>query len=174
VLAINAFFFALELITGFISNSMGLMADSLDMLADSIVYGMALWAAGGSVMRKKKIALFAGYFQLILAMLGFIEVIRRFVGLEATPDCLIMVVVSVFALLANALCLYLLQKSKSKEVHIQASMIFTSSDVFVNLGVMVAALLVFITQTPYPDILIGSIVFVIVGKGAIKILKLSR
>ena len=174
VLAINAFFFALELITGFISNSMGLMADSLDMLADSIVYGMALWAAGGSVVRKKTIALFAGYFQLVLAMLGFIEVIRRFVGLEATPDCLIMVVVSVFALLANALCLYLLQKSKSKEVHIQASMIFTSSDVFVNLGVMVAALLVFITQSPYPDILIGSIVFVIVGKGAIKILKLSR
>jgi Co/Zn/Cd efflux system component len=174
VLAINAFFFALELITGYISNSMGLVADSLDMLADSIVYGMALWAAGGSVMRKKKIALFAGYFQLLLAILGFTEVVRRFMGSEAPPNYLMMVFVSVFALMANALCLYLLQKSKSKEAHIQASMIFTSGDVFVNLGVMAAALMVYLTQSPYPDIIIGSIVFVIVGRGAIQILKLAR
>lgn len=54
VLAINFFFFALELTTGFISTSMGLIADSLDMLADSIVYGLALFAVGGSMTRKKK------------------------------------------------------------------------------------------------------------------------
>ncbi len=54
VLAINFFFFALELTTGFISNSMGLVADSLDMLADSIVYGLALFAVGGTMTRKKE------------------------------------------------------------------------------------------------------------------------
>ncbi|KKX49171.1 hypothetical protein L950_0216910 [Sphingobacterium sp. IITKGP-BTPF85] len=32
---------------------MGLVADSLDMLADSIVYGLALFAVGGSMIRKK-------------------------------------------------------------------------------------------------------------------------
>jgi cation transport ATPase len=60
VLAINFFFFALELMTGFISNSMGLVADSLDMLADSIVYGLALFAVGGTMTRKKNIAKSAG------------------------------------------------------------------------------------------------------------------
>ena len=37
VLAINFFFFALEILMGFLANSMGLVADSLDMLADSLV-----------------------------------------------------------------------------------------------------------------------------------------
>lgn len=174
VLAINALFFGIELITGFVSHSMGLIADSLDMLADSIVYGMALWAVGGSTARKKSIAMYAGYFQLILALLGFTEVIRRFWGMREIPDYQTMVTVSAFALIANALCLYLLQKSKSKEVHIRASMIFTSSDVLVNLGVMIAAGLVYLLNSRYPDIVVGTVVFIVVGLGALKILKLSR
>ena len=48
VLIINFFFFALEILAGFIANSMGLIADSLDMLADSIVYGLSLFAVGGT------------------------------------------------------------------------------------------------------------------------------
>lgn len=40
VLIINFSFFIIEMTTGWISRSMGLVADSLDMLADSIVYGL--------------------------------------------------------------------------------------------------------------------------------------
>lgn len=174
VLAINLLFFVLEMITGFISNSMGLVADSLDMLADSIVYGLALFAVGGSMALKNKIAKSAGYFQLLLAFLGLVEVIRRFVGLETVPAFQTMIIISILALIGNGLCLYLLQKSKSKEVHIQASMIFTSNDVIINLGVIIAGVLVYLTNSKYPDLIVGLIVFYIVGKGAIKILKLSK
>lgn len=174
VLAINFFFFALEITTGFISNSMGLVADSLDMLADSIVYGLALFAVGGTAIRKKNIAKSAGYFQLLLALFGFVEVIRRFIGLEELPTFQTMIVISILALIGNGLCLYLLQKSKSKEVHMQASMIFTSNDVIVNLGVIVAGGLVYLTNSKYPDLIVGTIVFAIVGQGAYRILKLSK
>lgn len=54
VLIINFFFFVLEILTGFIAGSMGLVADSLDMLADSIVYGLALFVVGETVSRKKE------------------------------------------------------------------------------------------------------------------------
>ena len=174
VLAINFFFFALELTTGFISNSMGLVADSIDMLADSIVYGLALFAVGGKLTTKKNIAKSAGYFQLTLALFGFIEVIRRFVGLETIPAFQTMIIISTLALIGNGLCLYLLQKSKSKEAHMQASMIFTSNDVIANLGVIVAGGLVYVTNSNYPDLIIGTIVFFIVGQGALKIVKLSK
>jgi Co/Zn/Cd efflux system component len=174
VLAINFFFFTLELITGFIANSMGLVADSLDMLADSIVYGLALFAVGGTITRKKNIAKAAGIFQLILAIFGFAEVIRRFVGLEEMPVFQTMIIISILALIANGLCLYLLQKSKSKEAHMQASMIFTSNDIIINLGVIVAGGLVYLTNSKYPDLIVGTIVFFIVGQGAFKILKLSK
>ena len=174
VLIINFLFFAIEMVTGIISNSMGLIADSLDMLADSIVYGLALIAVGGTIIRKKNIAKFAGYFQIVLALIGFIEVIRRFLGVEKMPDFQTMIFVSIAALVANVICLYLLQKRKSKEAHMQASMILTSNDIIINSGVITAGLLVNWLNSAYPDLIIGAIVFIIVARGAYRILQLSK
>jgi Co/Zn/Cd efflux system component len=174
VLAINFAFFIIELTTGFISKSMGLVADSLDMLADSFVYAMSLFAVGGTLTRKKRIAKLAGYFQITLATMGFVEVIRRFIGVEELPDFSTMIVVSFLALIANTICLYILQKSKSKEAHMQASMIFTSNDVIINLGVIIAGVLVLWSKSSIPDLIIGAIVFILVIQGAIRILKLGK
>jgi len=175
VLAINFAFFLVEMTTGLISKSMGLVADSLDMLADSFVYGISLLAVGRTLTEKKRIAKLAGYFQITLAMIGFIEVIRRFLGTEKLPDFTTIIFVSILALIANGICLYLLQKAKSKEeAHIKASMIFTSNDVVINLGVIVAGLLVNWLNSSYPDLIIGIIVFVLVIQGATRILKLGK
>jgi len=174
VLVINFAFFIIEMTTGLISKSMGLVADSLDMLADSFVYGISLFAVGGTLIRKKKIAKLAGYFQIVLASIGFVEVLRRFFGNEQLPDFSTMIVVSIFALIANGICLYILQQSKSKEeVHMKASMIFTSNDVIINFGVIIAGLLVSWLDSNKPDLIIGTIVFVLVFQGAIRILKLG-
>lgn len=174
ILTINFTFFVIEMTTGLISKSMGLVADSLDMLADSFVYGISLIAVGASTTKKKKIARLAGYFQIILALIGFMEVLRRFFGAERLPDFSTMIIVSIFALIANGICLYLLQKSKSKEAHMQASMIFTSNDIIINLGVIMAGLLVLWSNSGTPDLIIGAIVFILVVQGALRILKLGR
>lgn len=172
VLIINAFFFLLEIITGFLADSMGLVADSLDMLADAIVYGLSLYAVGSLIETKKKIAHASGYFQMTLAVLGFVEVIRRFSGFGDVPAFQTMIIISLFALAGNSISLYILQKSKSKEAHIQASMIFTSNDVIANIGVVAAGIVVYFTGSKIPDLTIGSIVFLLVGRGALRILKL--
>ncbi|MFD0990856.1 cation transporter [Mariniflexile jejuense] len=175
VLIINFTFFLIEITSGIISKSMGLVADSMDMLADAFVYGISLYAVGGSLIKKKRIAKLAGYFQIILAFLGFIEVLRRFFETEKLPNFSTMLIVSVLALIANAICLFLLQKSKSKEeAHMKASMIFTSNDVIINLGVILAALLVNWLNSNKPDLIIGSIVFVLVTIGALRILKIAK
>ncbi len=173
VLSINFLFFIIEMTTGLISKSMGLVADSLDMLADSFVYGISLFAVGGTLIRKRRIAKLAGYFQILLAVMGFGEVLRRFFEAEQLPNFTTMIMVSVFALIANGICLYLLQKSKSKEeAHMKASMIFTSNDVIINLGVIVAGFLVNVLNSNKPDLIIGTIVFILVIQGARRILKL--
>lgn len=174
VLIINFTFFIIEMSTGLISKSMGLVADSLDMLADSFVYGLSLIAVGGTVLKKKRIAKYAGYFQITLAIIGIVEVIRRFLGYEALPVFSTMIIVSVFALIANGICLYLLQKSKSQEAHMRASMIFTSNDIIINLGVITAGVLVNWLHSGIPDLIIGIIVFGLVIQGAFRILKLSK
>ncbi len=175
ILGINFAFFLIEMTTGLISKSMGLVADSLDMLADSFVYGISLFAVGGTLTRKKSIAKVAGYFQITLSIIGFVEVLRRFFGAEKLPDFSTMIIVSIFALIANGICLYLLQKSKSKEeAHMKASMIFTSNDVIINLGVITAGVLVNWLNSNKPDLIIGTIVFALVIQGAIRILKLGK
>lgn len=175
VLGINFAFFLIEMTTGLISKSMGLVADSLDMLADSFVYGISLLAVGGTLIKKKQIAKLAGYFQITLAIIGFLEVLRRFFGADKLPDFQTMIIVSVFALIANGICLYILQKSKGKEeAHMKASVIFTSNDVIINLGVIIAGFLVNWLSSDKPDLIIGTIVFVLVIQGAFRILKLSK
>ena len=172
VLCVNFAFFAIEVTTGLISKSMGLIADSLDMLADSFVYGVSIFAVGGTLARKKRIAKLAGYFQIALAVLGFIEVLRRFFGSGELPNFTTMIIISIFALIANGVCLYLLQQSKNhEEAHMKASMIFTSNDIIINLGVIIAGVLVNWLNSNKPDLIIGIIVFALVIQGAKRILK---
>lgn len=174
VLGINVVFFVIEMTTGWISSSMGLVADSLDMLADSIVYGLSLLAVGAAVARKKKVAKISGYFQMGLALLGFLEVLRRFFTESGTPLFHWMIIISILALAGNLVTLWLINKAKSNEAHMQASSIFTSNDIIVNGGVILAGVLVYLLESKWPDLVIGGIVFAFVIRGAIRILNLSK
>ena len=78
--------------------------------------------------------------------------------------------VSVVALAANAYCLVLLSRQKNREVHIQASWIFTRSDVVANSGVILAAIVVFLSQSRWPDLIVGAGISLFVLYGGISIL----
>ncbi len=172
VFAINALFFVAEGLAGWWAQSMGLVADGLDMLADAIVYGLSLSAIGQVAARKRRIAHLSGYFQLALAAIGFAEVLRRVFVAGAPPEPLTMALVSAFALAGNLTCLYLLRRAKDGEAHMQASWIFTSNDAKANVGVILAAGLVALTGNSWPDLVVGAFIFVLVIRGAARILKL--
>jgi Co/Zn/Cd efflux system component len=174
VLAINAAFFVIEITFGLLYRSMGLAADSLDMMADALVYGMSLTVVGAAVARKKRVALWSGLLEFLPAILGLAEVIRRFTGAEIMPDFRAMIAISLLALAANSVCLWLLQRMKSSDAHIRASVIFSANDVIINIGVIVAGLLVWLLDSRLPDLIVGVAVFLIVLRGAVKMLKLSR
>jgi Co/Zn/Cd efflux system component len=123
---------------------------------------------------KKKVAKFSGYFQMGLALLGFSEVLRRFLSESETPLFEWMIAVALLALIGNLVSLWLINKAKSDEAHMQASAIFTSNDIIVNGGVILAGVLVFWFDSKLPDLIIGAIVFSFVIRGAIKILQLSK
>ena len=173
-LLINAGFFVAELIAGLIGRSMGLVADSLDMLADASVYALSLLAIGAAVDRKQRLARGSGYLQLGLAFAGLIEVLRRFVTSEALPNVSTMIVISALALMGNVATLLILKRARSDEVHFQASWIFTANDIKVNTLVIVAAIVVAITDNAAADLIAGGAIFIIVANGARRILALAR
>ena len=174
VLLINFILFITELIVGFFAGSMGVVADSLDMLADALVYGMSIMAIITPKIKKRNVAKISAYLQMALALIGIAEVIRRFIGLDIETNFVYMIIVSSIALVGNAICVYLLQKLSSKEAHIRASLIFSANDVLINIGVIFSAIFVSLFNSNYPDLIIGIFIFILVLKGAYRIYSLSK
>ena len=173
LLAINTSMFVFEIILGFIAQSSGLIADSMDMFADAAVYGVSLYAVGKAVALQYKAARISGYTQIALAAFALLEVVRRYFG-GSDPDSSSMVWVSLIALIANVTCLMLITRHRNDGVHMKASLIFSANDVIANLGVILAGCLVYFFESSVPDLVIGLIIAVVVLRGGFAILKISK
>lgn len=169
LLIINAAMFVSELIIGLIADSSSVIADSIDMLADCLVYGISLFAVGAASFVKIRAARASGWFQIALAVSILVDVGRRAI-FGSEPSSLLMFGISIVALAANAYCLILLSRQKNREVHIQASWIFTRSDVVANSGVIFAAIIVYFSQNSWPDLIVGAGISFFVVYGGLSIL----
>ncbi|NJO80093.1 MAG: cation transporter [Cyanobacteria bacterium RM1_2_2] len=172
LLVINAVMFLLESTTGFLARSTALVADSLDMFADATIYGIALYAVGRSQTAKHRAAFVSGMFQIGLALLVLVDVVRRFV-VGSEPEPAWMVGIGLVALAANIACLSLIAKHRRGEIHMRASWIFSKNDVIANLGVISAGVLVSLLRTRLPDLVIGLLVTGLVFRGGVAILQQS-
>ena len=171
LLAINAVLFLVEIVAGWLAQSTGLIADSLDMLADAFVYGLALWAVGRASAAKLRAAHASGVLQALLAAGVFFDVARRWVTGSA-PEPPAMIGISALALAGNVSCLLLLARHRHGGAHMKASWIFSTNDVLANLGVMAAGALVAATSSRLPDLVVGTLVAALVLLGAVRILRL--
>ncbi|MEM0514074.1 cation transporter [Pseudoalteromonas sp. YIC-827] len=170
LLGINATMFVIEMGIGLLADSTALIADSLDMLADAVVYGVALYAIGKSLLHKANAARISGFFQMALGLLIIIDIVRRSIyGSE--PVSGLMMAMGAVALVANVICLVIIRKQRNEEVHMRASWIFSANDVIANLGVVFAGVLVFWLDSRWPDLFIGVIVSCVVLRGAKMILE---
>ena len=171
LLAINALMFLVEIVVGWIAQSTGLIADSLDMFADAAVYGVSLYAVGRAPATKVRAARLAGLLQLALAAGLLAEVGRRYVA-GSEPQSGLMIGISLVALAANIACLVMVARQRDRGAHMKASYIFSATDVFANLGVIVAGALVWWTGSRLPDLVIGAAIGFVVLLGARRILAL--
>ncbi len=172
VFIINMLMFGVELVFGWIADSSGLLADSLDMLADSAVYGIALWAVGRAASFQRTAARLSGWLQLALAVGVLAEVARRaFMG--SLPEPPMIMGIAILALIANVISMLLLARQREQGAHMRASWIFTTNDVIANIGVIIAGVLVSLTSSAIPDLVVGTLIGLLVLRGALRILKLK-
>ena len=170
LLAINATMFCLELAAGILANSTALLADSLDMLADATIYGIALYAVGKGDLVKRRAAFASAILQGVLGLFVVGEVVRHFLyGSE--PTSLVMIAVGGVALAANASCLWLLRDQRRGEVHMRASWIFTRTDALANLGTIIAGGFVLGTGSALPDLIVGAAISLVVLRGSFEIIR---
>jgi len=147
-----------------------LLADSLDILADATVYGIALYAVGKPDSAKRRAAFTSGILQGVLGLLVVGEVIRRFLY-RSEPASLVMIMLGAAALAANVSCLWILRKQRRGEVHIRASWIFTRTDALANLGIIIGGGLVLATRSALPDLIVGAAISLAVLCGSFEIIR---
>ncbi len=173
VLAINAAMFLFEFTAGWLVESTGLIADSLDMLADAFVYGVGLYAVGRALRHKARAALLSGALQGLLAVGVLVDVARRFIQ-GSEPEGLWMIGVAGLALAANVAALWLLAAHRQGGIHMRAMWICTNNDVLVNIAVMASGALVLWLRSPLPDLVVGLLVTLLVLYNAVRILRETR
>lgn len=171
LLALNGAMFAVELAAGWLAQSSGLVADSLDMLADAGVYGVALLAVGRDARRKLRAAHVSGWLQTALALGALADVARR-LATGSAPEAPVMMGISLLALSVNVASLLLVARHRHAGAHMRASYIFSTNDVLANLGVIAAGALVAWTGSRLPDLVVGTIVALLVLSGGVRILRL--
>jgi cation diffusion facilitator family transporter len=169
LLAINGVMFFAELLAGIWGDSTALIADSIDMLADATVYAIALFAVGRAAAVKHRVAHLSGIIEITLGASVLIEVIRRLIS-GSDPEPSYMIAVGIVALIANSACLMLIHKHRNGDIHMRASWIFSKNDVIANIGVITAGTLVLLTNSPWPDLIIGLIIAIVVVRGGWQII----
>jgi cation diffusion facilitator family transporter len=172
LLAINAMMFVGEAVAGWLGESTGLLADSLDMLADAAVYGISLYAVGHSD-RQASAAKISGVMQMALGLGVLLEVGRRY-AFGSEPVGVLMMATATVALAANMACVALIAKHRKGGVHMRASWIFSTNDAIANLGVIASGGLVLALGSRLPDLIIGSVISLIVLRGGIQILREAK
>ncbi len=171
-LVLNATMFIIGLLSGFLAQSTSLIADSFDMLSDALAYTISLAVIGRSQRFKTVGAKFSGGLLLILGTSVLVEVLRRSLS-NSAPEAITMIIIACMSLVVNAYVLHLLKRFRKGEVHMQASWIFTRADVIANLGVILSGLLVLVTNSRYPDLIVGFAIGLYVIKEALEILKIA-
>lgn len=156
VLIINAVMFFLEFGAGVVAGSTALMADATDMLGDALVYAVSIYALARSDRWKAGAAMFKGVFILVLGVGIVMNVIAK-VQSGIPPSSSLMLAFGGLALCANLLCLRLLWRFRGQDVNMASTFECSRNDVISNVGVLVAAGAVALLNSPWPDIIIGSV-----------------
>lgn len=154
VLAVNLVMFGGEFFAGLIANSTSLMADSLDMLGDAMVYGFSLYVVARDDNWKAGAAFLKGGVMAAFGIVVLIEACWKFLY-PVTPDYQIIGVVGLTALLANAFCLFLLTRHRNEDVNMRSVWLCSRNDIIANTSVLFAAAGVYLTASHWPDLVVG-------------------
>lgn len=154
VLAINAVMFIVELAAGLLGHSVSLVADSLDMLGDALVYGFSLYVVARGAAMKARAALFKGVIMAVFGFLVLAQAIYRII-VPQLPVFETIGVIGLLALAANGVCFYLLWRHRADDINMSSVWLCSRNDIIANISVLFAAAGVWLTHSGWPDILVG-------------------
>jgi cation diffusion facilitator family transporter len=173
VLFLNATMFVVELVSGLLSGSVALLADSLDMLGDALVYGFSLyvvalgpvWKARAAVAKAAVMGLFGVF---VLGQLVYKILYPQLPTFES------MSAVGALALAANGVCFALLWHHRREDINMRSVWLCSRNDLIANASVLLAAWAVWMTVSPWPDLGVGALICAVFLRSAFVVAREAR
>ena len=169
VMIINFAMFVIEFGAGVAARSSALMADSVDMFGDALVYALSLYALHRGARWEAGAAIAKGGIILMFGVSVIVQIADR-ISNGVPPSSTLMMVFGAVALVSNLSCLALLWRFRTANVNMSSTFECSRNDVASNVGVLVAAGLVALTASPWPDIVVGGVIALIFLRSAWRVL----
>lgn len=169
VMVINFAMFAAEFGGGILARSSALMADSVDMFGDGVVYLLSLYALHRGARWEAGAAIAKGAIIMVFGVAVIVQIATKIAN-GVPPSSTLMLAFGGVALVANLTCLALLWRFRSAGVNMASTFECSRNDVASNVGVLVAAGLVAWTGSEWPDIAVGAVIAAIFLASAWRVL----
>ena len=173
VIAINAVMFVVELVTGALSDSRALQADSLDFAGDTATYALSLFVIGKPLIWRSRAATLKGVSLLAMGV-GVLVMTVGTLDRETPPLAEWMGGIALLALAANAISALLLMKFRDGDANVRSVWLCSRNDAIGNLGVLIAAGMVALLDSPWPDRILALIMASLFIHSAVSILRQAR
>jgi Co/Zn/Cd efflux system component/copper chaperone CopZ len=160
VFVLNVGYGVIELVAGFIARSQALKADALDFVGDGLITGLGLLAINWSIAWRARTAFLQGLFLGALG-LSIIATTAYRVFFQVLPEAELMGIFGAIALLVNVAAAAVLVPHRTGDANVRAIWLFSRNDAIGNLAVVIAAVFVGWSGTPWPDYIVAVVISVL-------------
>lgn len=157
VVILNAGYGVVEMFGGYFAGSQALKADALDFLGDGSITLLGLLALSWESAWRSRAAFLQGLFLAALGVGVFAAAAYR-VFVVNEPEAFLMSGFGIVALIVNMAAAWVLSKHREGDANVRAVWLFSRNDAIGNLAVIIAAGLVWLTATPWPDLAVAVVI----------------
>jgi Co/Zn/Cd efflux system component len=165
--------FLVEAVASLAAGSVSLQADALDFLGDAANYAVGLAMLGLAVGWRARAALGKG---IVMGGFGLAvaanTMAHTFAG--GVPRSDLMSGVGLLALAVNVAVAALLFRHRTGDSNRVSVWLCTRNDVIANMAVILAGALVWLTETPWPDIAVAAVIAMLGLTGAWRVIGQAR
>ncbi len=172
-LGLNAGMFLVEAVASLAAGSVSLQADALDFLGDAANYAVGLAMLGLAVGWRARAALGKG---IVMGGFGLAVAANTVAHTLAggLPRSDLMSGVGLLALAVNVVVAALLFRHRTGDSNRVSVWLCTRNDVIANMAVILAGALVWLTETPWPDIAVAAVIATLGLTGAWRVIGQAR
>ena len=173
VVLLNASYGFVEIVGGFLAGSQSVKADALDFIGDGVISFLGLIAVGWGLTARAKAALlqviFLGFLGAgVLIATGYRALVQH------QPEARLMGILALIGLAVNVMAAVLLLPHRQGDANVRAVWLFSRNDAIGNVAVVIAAVLVAWTQTPWPDLTVAVVIAALFLQSSFSIIKDAR